>query len=116
MGPTVHVTPAIASSGEIPCKPGVDGAEGQLSPLGSRTEVEVVEELPRLGACEVGGQRQARLAAEPIGPLLSTEVQAQVGGAGVLPDDGVVDRLPRGPIPDDGGLPLVGHAGGGKRS
>ena len=36
--------------------------------------------------------------------------RADVGGAAVLPDDGVVDRLAGLAIPDDGGLALVGDA------
>ena len=39
--------------------------------------------------------------------------RAGVGGAPVLPDDGVVDRLAGGAIPDDRGLALVGDADAG---
>ena len=38
---------------------------------------------------------------------------ADVGGAPVLPDDGVVDRLAGGAVPDDGGLALIGDADAG---
>src|SRR5437660_563882 len=39
---------------------------------------------------------------------------AEIGGASVLPDDGVVDRLPGLAIPDNRGLTLVGDANGSR--
>ena len=38
---------------------------------------------------------------------------AEAGGAAVLPDDGVADRLAGLAVPDDGGFALVGDADGG---
>src|SRR5260370_1298685 len=39
-----------------------------------------------------------------------------LGGAAVLPDDGIVDRLAGGAVPDDGGLTLIGDANAGQRA
>ena len=41
------------------------------------------------------------------------ELLAESGGAAILPDDGVVDGLAGGAVPDDGGFALVGDADGG---
>ena len=38
---------------------------------------------------------------------------AGIGGAAVLPDDGVVDRDAGGTVPDQSGLALIGNADGG---
>ena len=48
-------------------------------------------------------QRLVPVALQPI---------AELRGAAVLPDDGVVDRLAGLAVPDDGGLALVGDADG----
>ena len=44
---------------------------------------------------------------------LRFELVAKGGGAAVLPDNCVVDRLAGGAIPDDCGFALVGDADGG---
>ena len=41
------------------------------------------------------------------------QARRRIGGAAILPDDGVVDRLAGVAIPEDGGFALVGDADGG---
>jgi hypothetical protein len=63
-------------------------------------------------AGEVGGQRQAGLAAEAVLADVAAEFPAEGVGAGVLPDDGVVDGLTGVLVPEESGLALVGDADG----
>ncbi|GAA3071025.1 hypothetical protein GCM10020000_64550 [Streptomyces olivoverticillatus] len=72
--------------------------------------LDVVQQPADLGAGEVGGQRQARLAAEAVLADVAAELLAQGVGTGVLPDDGVVDRLAGVLVPHQRGLTLVGDA------
>ena len=89
------------------------GAEQHLAPLRRRPgAVHMIQQPADLRAGEVGRQRQAAAVAEPVLPGLAAELADQVGGAGVLPDDGVVDRPAGGLVPQDGGLALVGDANG----
>ena len=101
-------------AGQLPDDPGVHGPEQQFTAVGSFADpVDVVQEPADLGAGEVGGQRQAALGTEPVLALVTTEFAHEVVGAGVLPDDGVVDRLSGLLVPQQGGLALVGDADGG---
>src|SRR5690606_16909891 len=105
--------PAVDAAGEVPDDPGVHGAEEDLATFGALAQaLDVVEQPADLGAGEVGGQRQAGLAAEPVLAGVAAELTAQGVGAGVLPDDGVVDRLAGGLVPQQGRLALVGDADG----
>ena len=70
----------------------------------------VVQQPRDLGAAEVGIDHQAgALAHQALGAHL-LQLGALRRGTPVLPDDGVVDRLAGLPVPDDGGLALVGDA------
>ena len=109
-----HVRDVLTSVGaarQVPDEPGVHGAEGDLAVLGAGPETgHVVEQPGRLGAGEVGGQRQTGLLAEPVLTVRSAELPGQRGGAGVLPDDRVVHGFARGAVPQERGLALVGDA------
>ena len=60
---------------------------------------------------EVGADGQPRDRAEVIlAAQLLGHSAAQLTGADVQPHDRVAQRLARVPVPDDGGLPLVGDA------
>lgn len=65
-----------------------------------------------MGPHEVRGQRQAGLAAEAVLADVAPELLAQGVGAGVLPDDGVVDGLTGVLVPEQRRLALVGDADG----
>src|SRR5690606_224666 len=65
-----------------------------------------------LGAGEVAGEREPGLPAEAVLTHVAAQFAAERVGAGVLPDDGVVHRLTGRPVPQQGGLALVGDANG----
>src|SRR5262249_29838008 len=97
----------------LPDEPCVDGAEGELAARGALARAgNLVEEPRELGAAEVGIDDEAgALADQAFGADLA-QVLAQPRGAPVLPHDCVRDRLAGLPVPDDGGLALVGDAHG----
>lgn len=74
--------------------------------------LDVVQQPAGLRTGEVRGQRQAGLAAEAVLADVAAELTAEGVGAGVLPDDGVVDGLTRVLVPEQRGLALVGDADG----
>ena len=92
----------------------VDGAEGEVPGLRQRARaVDVVEQPGDLGGREVGIEQQPGLGRDHRLVARGLELAAGVGGAPVLPDDGVVDRLAGAPVPEHAGLALVGDADGG---
>ena len=115
-----------SAGGELPDQPRIDGAESefasQRAPPGAG---HAVEQPCHLGAGEIRVEHEAGALAEQFAVSVGLELPAAVGGAPVLPDDGVADRPPGGAFPDDGGLALVGdadrrdlggaQAGGGER-
>ena len=75
---------------------------------------DVVEQPGDLGGGEIRIEQQPGLGRRsPARGRRARSVVAGVGGAAVLPDDGVVDRLAGRAVPDDRGLALVGDADGG---
>ena len=56
--------------------------------------------------------REVRVGHEPcsLANQLARQLSTAVGGAPVLPDDRVLQRAPRRPLPDDGRLPLIRDA------
>ena len=75
--------------------------------------VDVVEQPGDLGGREIGVEQQAGLGRHRRLVAGRLERAAHVGRAPILPDDGVVDRLARAPVPQHAGLALVGDADGG---
>jgi hypothetical protein len=99
---------------QLPDQEAVDRAEQKLAPFGPRPRAfDMVQQPLHLGAREIGVQQQAC----PVGHhrlvALVLQALAQVGGAAVLPDDGVVDWLAGVTVPDQHRLALVGDADGG---
>ena len=94
---------------EHPDEPGVDGAEEQLARLRAFAGARDVPEDPRdLARREVRVRDQAGLRPDAPADLGGPADLVDDGRrAPALPHDGVVDRLPRGGVPDDGGLALV---------
>ena len=94
-------------AGELPDEPAVHRAEQDLAPVGALAEpVHIVQQPAQLRAGEVGGERQAGPGREEPG----VEGVEDRPGAGVLPDDRVVDGPAGRAVPDERGLPLVGDA------
>ena len=74
----------------------------------------VVEDPADLAAGEIRVDEQAGLALDQRRSCPSRlQPLAELGGAPILPDDGVVDRLAGLAVPDDRRLALVGDADGG---
>ncbi len=103
-----------APAGEVPQQPGVDGAEGEFAAGGARPcALHVIEQPAQLRAGEIRVGEQAGAAADLVLGAAGLQLVAQRGGAAVLPDDGVGQRLAGAAVPQHGGLALVGDADGG---
>ena len=88
---SVTCTPA----GQAPDQPAVDGAEGQLAALGPLARAgHVVEQPVDLGRREVRIEHQAGPFARPGPRAAAAQRGAALGGAPVLPDDGVAQSAP----------------------
>ena len=84
----------LASAGELPDQPGVDGAERE--PAGARPVAragDVVENPANLAGGEVGVDEQPGLLLDHRPCAVGLEPFAELRRAPILPDDGVVDRL-----------------------
>ena len=91
---------ALGAAGQVPDDPGVDVAEEHfaLLSLGAHTG-DIVQDPFDLGAGEIGRQRQTHFGAEAILAAVLGQLIADRIGAGVLPDDGIVNRLAGGACP-----------------
>ena len=77
----------------------------------------MIEHPGDLRAAEVGREGKAGHVTKAVGPARHRgQTSARLLRAGVLPHDRRVHGLPRGGIPDDDGLALVGDAAGGQVS
>ena len=115
VGDVGGVDAAVGAAGEVPQHPGVGVAEEGVARFGGLADaVDVLQDPLDLAAGEVGGRRQARLAADGLAVAVAFEGGGDGVGAGVLPDDGVVVRAAVARVPDDGGLALVGDADRGQ--
>jgi hypothetical protein len=105
----VHST--VDTAREVPEHPGVRRPEHQVARLGLLARaLDVLEDPDDLGAGEICGQRKPDVLLESLDSAVLREAFDDVLRAGVLPDDGVVHRLARVPVPDDRGLALIGDA------
>jgi hypothetical protein len=115
VGVVGDVAAAVDPAGQVPDQPGVGVAEQEVAPLGPLPgPLHVLEDPGDLGAGEVGGDDQPGLGLDLVLVALLLPAGHDRLGAGVLPDDGVVDGLAGVLVPDDGGLALVGDADGGE--
>jgi hypothetical protein len=76
----------------------------------------MVEQPADLGRGEIRIDDQPGPPRHGFGQPVAAPALAQLGGAPVLPDDGVVDRAPGGALPQNRGLALVGDADRGDRA
>ncbi len=98
-------------SGKVPEQKGIDVAEEQIAALGGRLGTGNVLQQPlQFERAEVGAKWQAGLCAKPILALGGRIARDGLGGARILPDDGVGDGRAGVTIPDDGGFALIGDA------
>jgi hypothetical protein len=109
VGDVSHVRPTACSAGEVPDDPGVNVAEDGIAALGRFAYTcNVVENPLHFGTGEVGGQGEADLFAEPVLADVAFKLFTDFVGAGVLPDDGVVEWFAGIFVPNDGGFALIG--------
>src|SRR5277367_11758 len=81
------------------------------SSFGKHARVLDIVEQPRdLRRGKIGIEQESRTFRDHALEALLFELGAQRRGATILPDDGVVDRLARPPIPDQRSFTLVGDA------
>jgi len=105
------VHPAVDTAGEVPQRPGVHGAHEEIAGLGALADaLDVLQDPGDLGAGEVGGQTQAHAVLVLVRAFVAGQAVADLLGAGILPDDDVVDGLAGVLVPHDGALALVGDA------
>ena len=100
-------------AGELEGEPGVDRAEDRPAALRALAQTRHVLEQPLdLGGGEVGVEHQPGPLAHEILDARRAQLLAARGGAAVLPDDGVVQRLAARGIPNTDRLTLIGDADG----
>ena len=105
------------AAGQTPDQEAVDCPETQLAGGGAVARaLDPVKDPGKFGGGEIGVEKKAGLFRHHGFLAGILHHRADVGGAPVLPDDGVVDRLAGGAVPDDGGLALVGDADGGRHA
>ena len=105
------VAVALGATGQVPQQPSIDGAEEQVTSLGTlASALDVIEDPLDLRACRVGVDDQAGAATPLVRALLPRQLLADLGRTSVLPNNCVVDRFTSVFIPHDGGLALVGDA------
>ena len=111
VGDVGDVNAAVNTTGQVPDQPGVGVAEEQVAALCALAYAfNVVQDPLDLGAGEVGGEVQADDVVVLANTLFACELFNDFLGAGVLPDDCVVDGLAGVLVPHDGGFTLVGDA------
>ena len=102
------------AAGQPPEQERIHRAERKPALLGRRARaIHVVEQPADLGRREIRIEHQAGFVRDRGLVPGGAQRRAGVGGAPVLPDDGVMDRLAVDAIPDDRGLALVGDADAG---
>ena len=105
------------ATGQTPDEEAVDGAETQLAGGGAVARaLNPVKDPGKFGGGEIGVEKQSGLFRDHVLLAGILHHRADIGGAPVLPDDGIVDGLAGGAVPDDGGLALVGDADGGRHA
>ena len=95
---------------QLPDEPAVHSPEGKLPCLRSGPRaINVVQNPVHLAAGEISVRNQPRLGLNQFAVAAFPKRIAELRRSPVLPHNRVVDRLPRLPIPHDGGLTLIGN-------
>lgn len=96
---------------ELVDQPGVDGTKSQNTALVSILDLgNVVNEPEKLADGGVCGKGKTASLGELAGPEAVLELADEVLGTGISPNNGVVQSLAGGLVPENGGLSLVGDA------
>ena len=100
-----------------PDQEAVDGAETQFAGGGAITRaIHLVENPGQFRRGEIGVEKKAGLFRHHGFLAGILHYRADIGRTPVLPDDGVMDRLAGGAVPDHGGFTLVGDADGDRQT
>ena len=100
-----------------PDQKAVDGAETQFAGGGAIARaVHLVENPGQFRRGEIGVEKKAGLFRHHGFLAGILHHRADIGRAPVLPDDGIMDRLAGGAVPDHGGFALVGDADGDRQA
>ena len=98
-----------ASACKPPDQKAVDGAETQFASGGTLAcALDAVKHPGQFRGGEIGIEKQPGFLGDHSFLAGVLHNRADVRGAPVLPDDGIVDRFAGGALPDDGSLALVG--------
>ena len=109
-----HIGDVNRPAGELPHQPAVHRAEEHLPPRRLLPRpLHVIQQPLELGGGEVCVGEQAGDGPDVLLQPVGAELIHQLRRAAALPHDGVVQGPAGGPVPQDGGLPLVGDADGG---
>jgi hypothetical protein len=96
--------------GKIPNDPRIDRAKGELSILGSFSySIYIIKDPFHFGSREIGVNNQSRFPADHFGMTFFFQFVTVIGSAPILPNNGIIYRLPGFAIPYDRGFPLVGN-------
>ncbi len=101
----------LLPAGKVPDEPAIDGSERQLAGLSPLPRPGDIFQDPRdLRTRKVGIDQQAGFLTDRLFRPIRFHLVASFRGSAILPDNCVVDRLARLPVPDNRGLPLIGDA------
>ena len=99
--------------GQPPDQKAVNGAKTQLTSGGAITcTFDAIQNPAQFCGGEIGVEQQAGLRGDRLFMSASFQNAADICGASVLPDDGVMDRFAGGAVPDDGRFTLIGDTDG----
>ncbi len=99
--------------GQPPHQPGIHGPESKPAFLrGGPGARDIVQNPANLAGREIGIKGEAAPGLDLLLVAALLQPVAQVGSPLALPDHGIIKRFSRGPIPDHGGLPLIGDGKG----
>ena len=102
--------------GQAPDEKAIDGAEGKLAAFRfSARAGNIVEHPGDLRRREIGIEQQAGTCGHERLAAALFEFGAKRRGAAILPDDRIVDRPARPPVPDQRSFALIGYAEPGEQ-
>ena len=100
--------------GQAPDQEAVHRAEGKSTSFGALSGARHMVEHPAdLGGGKIGIEPQPGTFRHHLGVPRGFQSLTDIGGAAILPDDGVANGPTGGALPDQGGLALIGDAEAG---
>ena len=109
VGDVGDVKPAVRAAGKVPGEKGIDVAENYFAGFRFLADAgHMLEQPANFQAAEVGAERQPGLGPEAVGSAFARKFRDVVIYSRVLPDQRVGHGLAGLPVPQHGGLTLVG--------